>query len=288
VSFEFFPPQTAAAQASLWSAIAELEPLAPRFVSVTYGAGGGTRERTRQTIERILTETSLTPAAHLTCVGATKSELDEVARAYWALGVRSIVALRGDPPGFGRADGVDARYEPYPGGYAFASDLVAGLRRIAPFDISVAVYPERHPESPTWQAEIDNLKRKADAGADRGITQFFFDVEVFLRFMDRVRGAGIGIAVAPGVMPVTNFAGLERMARSCGASVPAWLERLFEGLDDRAETRALVAATVASELCARLTAEGYREIHFYTLNRPALTRAICQVIGVRPRAAAAA
>jgi methylenetetrahydrofolate reductase (NADPH) len=277
VSFEFFPPKTDKMAETLWESVQTLAPLHPRFVSVTYGAGGSTRERTHATVERILTETELTPAAHLTCVGATRQEIDEIAREYWALGVRNIVALRGDPPEQGTA------YAPHPGGYANAAELVAGLKAIAPFDISVAAYPEIHPDSATRAADLDNLKRKVDAGADRAITQFFFSPDCFLRFQDAVADAGISIEMVPGIMPVTNFAGIERMAAKCGTALPSWLGHLFEGLDDLPSARLLVAATVAAELCGQLYAGGVRHFHFYTLNRAELSYAICHLLGVRAK-----
>jgi len=275
VSFEFFPPKTEKMADTLWESIQTLAPLHPRFVSVTYGAGGSTRERTHATVERILKETPLTPAAHLTCVGATRDEVDEVARGYWDSGVRHIVALRGDPPE------ADARYQPHPGGYANAAELVAGLKAVAPFEISVAAYPEMHPDSSDRGADLDNLKRKIDAGADRAITQFFFAPDCFLRFQDEVAAAGLDIEIVPGIMPVTNFAGIERMAANCGTDVPAWLGHLFEGLDDLPAARQLIAATVAAELCGQLYAGGVRHFHFYTLNRAELSYAICHLLGVR-------
>jgi methylenetetrahydrofolate reductase (NADPH) len=281
VSFEFFPPKTDEMEQSLWAAIKRLEPLRPSFVSVTYGAGGSTRERTHATVARILEETTLTPAAHLTCVGATRDEVDEVARRYWEIGVRHIVALRGDPPN------KTAKYTPFPGGYAFASDLVAGLKKVADFEISVACYPEVHPEAVSAKSDLDNLKRKIDAGASRAISQFFFDVDVFYRFVDRARAAGLTVPIIPGILPVTNFARVCQFARACGAHVPRWLAHLFEGLDDDPETRRLVAATVAAEQCRLLQVAGVREFHFYTLNRADLTYAICHILGLRPARAEA-
>ena len=277
LSFEFFPPQTPAMADRLWATVEKLTPYHPDFVSVTYGAGGSTRERTHKTVERILEETPLTPAAHLTCVSASREEVDDVARQYWDLGVRHIVALRGDPP-----EGVGQAYQPHPGGYAYAADLVSGLKRIGDFEISVAVYPERHPESGGWDAEIDNLRRKVDAGASRGITQFFFDPDDMLRLRDRVAAAGLDIPLVPGVMPVTNVNGLRRMAGLCGAKVPDWLDAMFEGLDEDPETRNLVAASVAGDFCARLAAEGFDHFHVYTLNRASLACAISRVLGVKP------
>lgn len=275
VSFEFFPPRTEAMEKTLWRSILRLAPLDPRFVSVTYGAGGGTRHRTHATVRRILEETSLTPAAHLTCVGASREEVDEVARSYHAAGVRHIVALRGDPPES------ETSYAPHPGGYAHAADLVAGLRRIADFDVSVAAYPETHPEAPSPRFDLDNLKRKLDAGANRAITQFFFDPERFLGFRDRARRAGIEASLIPGILPVTNYGQVARFARMCGAAVPAWLSRLFETLEDDPEARKLVAAMVAGEQCRILAAEGVSDFHFYTLNRADLTFAICHMLGLR-------
>lgn len=277
VSFEFFPPKTEKMEQTLWESIKTLEPLHPRFVSVTYGAGGSTRERTHATVERILKETALTPAAHLTCVAATRDEVDEVAQAYWDAGVRHIVALRGDPPEAG------TKFAPHPGGYRDAAELVAGLKQVAPFDISIAAYPEVHPDSSTRAFDIENLKRKIDAGADRAITQFFFSADCFFRFQDDVAAAGIDIEIVPGIMPVTNFAGIVRMAGNCGTDVPAWLGNLFEGLDDLPAARQLIAATVAAELCGQLYAGGVRHFHFYTLNRAELSYAICHLLGARAK-----
>lgn len=282
LSFEFFPPKSDSMEQSLWACIRRLEPLAPRFVSVTYGAGGSTRERTHTTVSRIVAETSLTPAAHLTCVGATREEVDEVARAYWAAGVRHIVALRGDPPA-----GVTG-YTPHPGGYAYAADLVDGLRRIAPFDISVAAYPETHPTALSADADLDNLKRKIDAGANRAITQYFFDTDTYLRFLDRCHAAGITLPIVPGILPVSNFAQVAKFSAMCGASVPGWMAALFDGLDDDADTRRMVAAVVAAEQVRLLQANGVDEFHFYTLNRPDLTYAIAHILGARPGPAAKA
>ncbi|MFQ5957969.1 MAG: methylenetetrahydrofolate reductase [NAD(P)H] [Alphaproteobacteria bacterium] len=276
VSVEFFPPRTLDMERQLWSAVERLVPLSPSFVSVTYGAGGSTRERTHATVRRILEETPVPPAAHLTCVGATRAEVEAVARAYWDAGVRHIVALRGDPP-------ADAEcYEPHPGGYAYAADLVAGLRRVAEFEITVAAYPETHPEALSVESDLDNLKRKIDAGATRAITQYFFDVDVYLRFVERARGAGIDVPIVPGILPVTNFGQVVRFSADCGATVPGWLAGLFAGLDEDRETRKLVAATVAAEQCRLLQAAGVDEFHFYTLNRADLTYAICHILGVRP------
>jgi len=275
VSFEFFPPKTEKMEQNLWESIKTLEPLHPRFVSVTYGAAGSTRERTHATVERILRETELTPAAHLTCVGATRAEIDAVARDYWNLGVRHIVALRGDPPEAG------VKYRPHPQGYCDATELVAGLKQVAPFDISVAAYPEVHPDSSTRSFDIENLKRKVDAGADRAITQFFFSADCFFRFRDDAAAAGINAEIVPGILPVSNVATTRRFAQSCGASIPQWLDGLFEGLDDLPSARQLIAATVAAELCGQLYAGGVRNFHFYTLNRAELSYAICHLLGVR-------
>lgn len=276
VSFEFFPPKTEKLEEQLWSAVSRLEPLAPSFVSVTYGAGGSTRDRTHRTVARIVKETPIQPAAHLTCVGASKGEIEEVLHEYWDAGVRHIVALRGDPQG-----GPGTPYTPHPEGYVNAADLVAGALKVAPFEISVAAYPERHPESADWQVEIDNFKRKLDAGAVRGITQFFYEAETFLRFRDRLADEGITAPILPGIMPITNFAGAKKMAASCGAHMPAWIEHMFEGLDDDPQTRLLVAAATTGEVCARLSVEGVEDFHFYTLNRAELTLAICRMLGVR-------
>jgi methylenetetrahydrofolate reductase (NADPH) len=277
VSFEFFPPKTEKMAETLWESIQTLAPLEPRFVSVTYGAGGSTRERTHATVERILKETPLTPAAHLTCVGASKGEVDEVAREYWDMGVRNIVALRGDPPEPG------AKYQPHPQGYRDAAELVSGLKKVAPFDISVAAYPECHPDSSTREFDLENLKRKIDAGADRAITQFFFSADCFLRFRDAAAAAGIDIEIVPGILPVSNVATTRRFAQTCGASIPKWLDELFEGLDDLPSARQLIAATVAAELCGQLYAGGVRCFHFYTLNRAELSYAICHLLGVRAK-----
>ena len=280
VSFEFFPPKTEKMEETLWESVKTLEPLAPRFVSVTYGAGGSTRERTHATVARIVRETSIPAAAHLTCVGATRDEVDAIARAYWEVGVRHIVAIRGDPPERG------ASFEPHPGGYCNAAELVAGLKRVAPFEISVAAFPECHPESPSEAADLDNLRRKIDAGADRATTQFFFDPICFFRYRDRVAAAGIDIEILPGIMPVTNFAAISRMAAMNGSSVPEWVGRLFDGLDALPAARQLIAATVAAELCGQLYAGGVRHFHFYTLNRAELAYAICHLLGVRAKDAA--
>jgi methylenetetrahydrofolate reductase (NADPH) len=277
VSFEFFPPRTPEMEETLWRAVKRLEPLGPKFVSVTYGAGGGTRERTHKTVERILNETALVPAAHLTCVDASRGEVDDVANAYWEKGVRHIVALRGDPP-----NGASI-YTPHPQGYAWASDLVASLRKQRDFEISVATFPEGHPDSRSLDAELDNLKRKIDAGASRAITQFFFDNWTYLRYVDRARKAGITVPIVPGIMPVTNFTQMTRFAAAAGTSVPRTMAPLFEGLENDPETRKLVAATVAAEQCRQLADAGVTEFHFYTLNRADLAYALCHILGLRPK-----
>jgi methylenetetrahydrofolate reductase (NADPH) len=281
ISFEFSPPATPEAEETLWKAVRRLEPLKPEFVSVTYGAGGSTRDRTHRTVVRMLAETGLIPAAHLTCVNASRAEVDEVIRGYWDAGVRHIVALRGDPPG--QIGGV---YEPRPDGYANATELTHGIRAIAPFEVSVGAYPQVHPEKASLDHDIDVLKAKVDAGATRAITQFFFDVDDFLRFAERVRAAGITIPLVPGIMPVRNFAGLKRMAAPCHIALPDWLGNLFEGLDDDPPTRRLVAASVAAEMCARLEEEGFTQFHFYTSNSAELTVAICRVLGLNTAQAA--
>ncbi|MFN3435356.1 MAG: methylenetetrahydrofolate reductase [NAD(P)H] [Sphingomonas sp.] len=284
VSFEFFPPKSEKMDEQLWDAIRTLEPLGPSFVSVTYGAGGSTRERTHATVARIQRETSLAAAAHLTCVEATKAEIDQVAEEYWAAGVRHIVALRGDPPAQG------ATFASHPGGYENAAALVAGLKRLHPFEISVAAYPECHPDSPSVDADLDNLKAKLDAGATRAITQFFHEPETFFRYRDKVAAAGITAEIVPGIMPVTNFASVVRMSAMCGTEVPAWMARLFEGLEDHPAARQLIAATLAAELSRKLYAGGVKSLHFYTLNKAELSFAICHLLGVRakPLSAAAA
>jgi methylenetetrahydrofolate reductase (NADH) len=274
VSFEFFPPKTAAMEASLWQAITRLAPLAPRFVSVTYGAGGSTRERTHAIVARIRRETRLEPAAHLTCVGAGRNEIDAVARDYWDAGVRHIVALRGDPPAGSGA------YRPHPDGYAQAVDLVAGLKRVADFEVSVAAYPEVHPEAASAVADLDNLKRKIDAGATRAITQLFFDVDCFLRFRDRAAAAGITVPIVPGILPIVDFAQARKFATACGASVPSWLEAEFAGTGEDPRARAATSKRVAVAQCRRLVAGGSDRLHFYTLNRAELVAAICESLGV--------
>lgn len=276
VSFEFSPPKTPEAEDSLWEAIRRLEPLNPDFVSVTYGAGGSTRDRTHRTVVRMLKETTLRPAAHLTCVEASRAEVDEVVQAYWDAGIRHIVALRGDPPG-----AIGGAYTPRADGYANATELTAGIRAVAPFEVSVSLYPHVHPESPSIDHDIDVLKAKIDAGATRAITQFFFDLDAFLRFMDKVRAAGVTIPISPGIMPVSNFKGLRKMAGPVGIPIPDWLGNLFEGLDKDPETRRLIAGSVAIEMCARLAEEGFSDFHFYTLNRADLVYSICRVLGLR-------
>lgn len=275
VSFEFFPPKSEESEESLWKAIRRLEPLQPEFVSVTYGAGGSTRERTHRTVRRILQDTQLIPAAHLTCVAASRAEVDEVIKDYWDAGVRHIVALRGDPPGQ-----VGGAYVPPTDGYANATELTAAITRIAPFEVSVGCYPEKHPESPSLAHDIDVLKAKVDAGATRAISQLFMDTEAFLRFVDQARAAGINIPIVPGIMPVTNFKGLVRMTRLCQARLPDWLYKLFDGLDEDPDTRRLIACSVACEMCAELEERGFTDFHFYTLNRADLVYAICRVLGV--------
>jgi methylenetetrahydrofolate reductase (NADPH) len=276
VSFEFFPPGDAQMERVLWDSIQRLAPLDPRFVSVTYGADGSTRARTHNVVARVRREIRLTGAPHLTCVGATQAEVLEIARGYWASGIRHLVALRGDPPqGSGR-------YTPHPQGFAYAADLVAGLKRVGDFDISVAAYPETHPEAASTGADLDNLKRKIDAGATRAITQFFFDPDVFLRFRDRCRAAGIDVSIVPGILPITRFPQITRFAARCGATIPAWLERRFEGLEDDPQTRRLIAASVAIDQVHTLQRHGVGEFHFYTLNRAELSYAICHALGLRP------
>jgi methylenetetrahydrofolate reductase (NADPH) len=278
LSFEFFPPRTEPLEVQLWVAIRRLEVLAPTFVSVTYGAGGSTQARTFATVKRILTETALRPAVHLTCVGASRGEVDAIAAQYWEAGARHIVALRGDPAERG------APFQPHPDGYRNAAELVTGLRRVADFEISVAAYPEVHPEAVSAEADLDNLKRKLDAGATRAITQLFFDTDTFLRFLDKCLAAGITAPVVPGILPIANLAKARRFCESCGATVPAWLLALFEGLDDEEETRRLLGAVVAAEQVRILQANGIDEFHFYTMNRPDLTYAAARILGARPKA----
>jgi len=277
VSFEFFPPKTEKSANNLWTAVERLAPLKPSYVSVTYGAGGTTRNLTHDLVARMRKDTDLEPAAHLTCVGATKNEIHTVAQRYWDAGIRHIVALRGDAPHG------DNKYTPHLGGYAYASDLVAGLKQIADFEISVAAYPETHPEALSVEADLDNLKRKIDAGATRAITQYFFNVDTFLKFLERARKAGITVPIVPGILPVTNFANVIRFSRDCGTAVPDWMGHLFNGLDDDPETRKLVAASVAADQCRALYANGVKQFHFYTMNRADLCFAICHILGVRPQ-----
>src|SRR5215212_2305791 len=279
VSFEFFPPKTPEMEATLWSSIQRLAPLNPQFVSVTYGAGGSTRERTHATVSRLVQETHLKPAAHLTCVAATKDEIDDVVRSYWDAGVRHVVALRGDPVG-----GVGTTYEPHPRGYQRTCDLVAGIKRAGDFEVSVSAYPEKHPEAASLESDIDVLKAKVDCGADRAITQFFFDNDLYLRYVDAVRARGIDIPLVPGILPVQNFKQAANFAARAGASVPAWLEHRFEGLDQDIDTRKLIAAAVAAEQVLDLVDRGVTEFHFYTMNRADLVYAVCHLLGLRPQA----
>jgi methylenetetrahydrofolate reductase (NADPH) len=276
VSFEFFPPKTAEMETQLWNAIRRLAPLRPHFVSVTYGAGGSTRDRTHATVKRIIEETALKPAAHLTCVGAPKEAVNAVIRDYWDAGVRHIVTLRGDMPEPGQT------YAPHKDGYQTTAELVAAIRDIAPFEISVSGYPERHPDSPSLEWDIEVLKAKVEAGATRAITQFAFDTEVFPRFRDRAEKAGIHVPIVPGLMPTTNFKGVSRMAKRCGATVPDWLSALYAGLDDDLESRKLVASAVLVEQVRELKAEGFEQFHFYTLNQAELTFAVCNILGIKP------
>lgn len=282
VSFEFFPAKNEAAEASMWEAVKALEPLGPRFASVTYGAGGTTRDRTHGTVARIQSDSTIPAAAHLTCVEASREDVLAVAEGFWEAGVRHIVALRGDPPTLGQP------FVPHPQGFSGAAELVAGLQKLHPFEISVAAYPERHPASPDLAADLDNLKRKLDAGATRALTQFFFEAETFFRFRDAAAAAGIGAEIVPGILPVTNFAQTRKFATACGTGIPPWMARLFESLDDHPPTRQLIAATIAAELCRKLYAGGVRAFHFYTLNRAELSYAICHLLGLRPKAVAKA
>jgi methylenetetrahydrofolate reductase (NADPH) len=277
VSFEFFPPKTEEMERTLWEAVTRLAPLNPNFVSVTYGAGGSTRERTHATVKRILDETALVPAAHLTCVAATRDEVDAVVRKYWDVGVRHIVALRGDPTG-----GVGERYTPHPGGYLNAADLVAGIKRARDIEVSVAAYPEKHPDSPTVAADIDMLQAKVDAGATRAMTQFFFENDLYFRYLERVRARGIDIPIVPGILPVQNFKQAKTFAERCGASVPPWLAERFDGLDNDPATRKLIAAAVAAEQVIDLVDRGVGDFHFYTMNRADLVYAVCHLLGLRP------
>ncbi len=278
VSFEFFPPKSAEMEDKLWHTVKMLEPLAPDFVSVTYGAGGSTRERTHHTVKRILAETKLTPAAHLTCVAATRAEIDDVAKAYWESGIKHIVALRGDMPA-----GTTGAYVPHPGGYAYAEDLVKGLKKIAKFDISVACYPETHPEAKSPEADLECLQRKLDAGADRAISQYFFNVDVFLKFLDRAHKKGITAPVIPGIVPVGSYSQVVRFSKMCGASVPDWVKNLLEPVEKTPELHKLTAAVIASEQCRLLMAQGITRFHFYTLNHADLTAAVCHLLNIRPK-----
>jgi methylenetetrahydrofolate reductase (NADPH) len=280
VSFEFFPPKTEEMEQTLWEAIGRLAPLAPNFVSVTYGAGGSTRERTHATVKRIIAETALSPAAHLTCVAASRTEVDAVVQSYVTAGVRHIVALRGDPIG-----GVGERYAPHPQGYRNAADLVGGIKRIADVEVSVSAYPEKHPDSASVEADIDMLAAKVDAGASRAITQFFFDSDHYFRYLDRVRARGIAIPIVPGILPVQNFKQTRAFAERCGTSVPDWLADRFAGLDVDAATRKLIAAAVAAEQVLDLVDRGVTDFHFYTMNRADLVYAICHLLGVRAQPA---
>jgi methylenetetrahydrofolate reductase (NADPH) len=276
VSFEFSPPKTDEAEEKLWQAIRRLEPLKPDFVSVTYGAGGSTRDRTHNTVKRIVEDTSLSPAAHLTCVAHTKSEIGDIVRGYWDAGIKHIVALRGDMPG------MQGKYQAHPGGYASTPDLIEGIRKIAPFEISVSAYPERHPDSESEEQDIELLKAKVGAGATRALTQFGFETEALARFRDRASRAGVHVPIVPGIIPTTNIKGIARMAKGAGASVPDWLERLYDGLDSDADTRKLIAATILAEQVQDLRAEGFDQFHFYTLNQADLTFAACCLLGMRP------
>jgi methylenetetrahydrofolate reductase (NADPH) len=285
VSFEFFPPSDESMGQQLWNCVQRLAPLQPNFVSVTYGADGSTRSRTHDCVLRILRETNLTVAPHLTCVGAPRAEVLRIAQEYWQQGVRHLVALRGDAPAANVVP--DGRYRPHAGGFAYASDLVAGLAGVGNFNISVAAFPEGHPESGSIEADVENLKRKVDAGASRAITQFFFDTDAFLRYRERCTAAGIRVPLVPGILPITRFPQLLRFAERCGAAVPAWLRQRFDGLDEDADTRRMIAANVAIEQVQRLREHGVDEFHFYTLNRAELTYAICHALDLRPRLAEA-
>jgi methylenetetrahydrofolate reductase (NADPH) len=277
VSFEFSPPKTPEAEENLWRCIRRLEPLQPDFVSVTYGAGGSTRDRTHNTVKRIVEETSLSPAAHLTCVAHTKTEIDEIVRGYWDAGIRHVVALRGDMPG------MQGTYQAHPGGYGSTKDMIVGIRKIAPFEISVSAYPERHPDSASETQDVELLKAKVGAGATRALTQFGFDTETVARFRDRMAKAGVNVPIVPGLIPTTNINGIARMAGQAGAAVPEWLAFLYDGLDHDADTRKLIAATILAEQVEELRAEGFDQFHFYTLNQADLTFAACCLLGMRPK-----
>ncbi len=276
ISFEFFPPKTDEMEEKLWQSVKKLEPLKPRFVSVTYGAGGSTREKTHKTVVRILKETSLKPAAHLTCVGATKEEIDEIAKGYWQTGVKHIVALRGDPP-----KGV-AKYTPHPGGYAYTVDLVKGLKKIGDFEISVASFPEKHPEAASFDSDIDYLKQKLDSGATRAITQYFFDVDLYMKFLEKVRAKGINAPIVPGIVPIGSYNQIVKFSAMCGATVPDWIGKLLSNLDNDPKTHETIAAMIAVEQCRLLIKAGVKEFHFYTLNRADLAYAVCHALGIRP------
>jgi methylenetetrahydrofolate reductase (NADPH) len=277
VSFEFSPPKTEEAEISLWNAIRRLEPLAPSFVSVTYGAGGSTRERTHATVKRIVEETRLKPAAHLTCVGAARGEIDDIVRGYWDAGIRHIVALRGDMPNMA------GPYRPHGDGYRSTPELIAGIRRIGAFEVSVSFYPERHPDSPSHSHDIELLKAKMDAGATRALGQFCFDDDATARFRDDAAAAGVAIPIVPGIMPTTAFRGVQRMAARCGATIPPWLERAYDGLDEDAESRRIVAAAVLADQVHGLRRRGFDQFHFYTLNQANLTYAACRILGITPK-----
>lgn len=277
VSFEFFPPKSPEMEQKLWDSVRRLEPLQPDYVSVTYGAGGSTRERTHDIVRKMAAETSLKPAGHITCVAATKPEIDQVLKDYWDAGVKRIVALRGDPTA-----GIGTKYAPHPGGYAYADDLITGARRIADFDISVGCYPEVHPDASSLKSEVENLKRKFDAGATRAITQFFFYPDVYFKFLDAARSAGIDQPIVPGIMLQSNFKGLKRMADLCGTAIPSRIAELYEGLDNDGETRDLVTAHIAAELCNRLAEQGVDHFHFYTMNRAGLSLSTCRLLGIKP------
>ena len=277
VSFEFFPPKSPEMEQKLWDSVRRLEPLRPDYVSVTYGAGGSTRERTHDIVRKMAAETSLKPAGHITCVAATKPEIDQVLKDYWDAGVKRMVALRGDPTA-----GIGTKYAPHPGGYAYANDLITGARKIADFDISVGCYPEVHPDAASLKSEVENLKRKFDAGATRAITQFFFYPDVYFKFLDAARDAGIDQPIVPGIMLQSNFKGLKRMADLCGTAIPSRIAELYEGLDNDAETRDLVTAHIAAELCNRLAEQGVDHFHFYTMNRAGLSLSTCRLLGIKP------
>ena len=279
VSFEFFPPKNDDMEARLWDTIKRLEPLNPQFVSVTYGAGGTTRERTARTVKRILDESTLTPAAHMTCVDASRAEVDQVISEFAAMGVKRFVALRGDPK-----EGVGAAYQPHPGGYANGAELVGALKGQGDFDISVSAYPEKHPESPDFATDFDMLKRKVDSGATRAITQFFFDNDLYERYVERARKAGIYIPIVPGILPIHSFTQVANFASRCGAHVPAWLAERFDGLDKDPQTHALIASAVAVEQVHDLVERGVGDFHFYTMNRADLVFAVCHMIGIRSQA----